>query len=262
MRFARAVDQSKDEDAPAATEFRFLTARREFTNAFGDLAQGKRNWQLVAFALLAILGVVTMSFVRLASTSRVVPYVIEVDKLGQVAAIAQANELKAPDARLIAAQLAEFIRNARTVLPTQASRAQAEMLRHAYGFVDQGAAGFLNEYFSNPKNDPRVLGGQLSREVLVTSVLRVPKSETWKLRWSETESSLVAGVLTRTTAWEGYVTVRLSPPKTVETVQQNPLGVYVTSVNWTQIAESTASARGQTDNASASSNGSSNGGTP
>ncbi len=258
-----ATEKAQADGAPmsceaSATDFRFLTARREFTNAFGDLAKGKRNWQLVAFALLGILGVVTVAFVRLASTSRVVPYVIEVDKLGQLAAVAPADELKIPEPRLVAAQLAEFIRNVRTVLPAQAGRAQAEMLRHAYAFVDQGAAGFLNEYFSAPRNDPRVLGAQLTRELLVTSMLRVPKSETWKLRWTETESPVQAGVLTRTTAWEGYVTVRLSPPKTAETVQQNPLGVYVTSINWTQIADGSAPATGP----SANSHGISHGGAP
>ena len=30
-------------------------ARREFTSAFGDLARGKRNWQVIAFALSAVL---------------------------------------------------------------------------------------------------------------------------------------------------------------------------------------------------------------
>jgi len=100
------------------------------------------------------------------------------------------------------------------------------------------AAAFLNDYFANPVNDPRVLGLRLTRQVDVTGVLRVPNSDVWRLQWTETERSTQPGGLTRILAWEGYVTVRLVPPRTVEAVQDNPLGLAVTSVNWTQVGAS------------------------
>ena len=111
------------------------------------------------------------------------------------------------------------------------------MLRRGYAFVAPEAAAFLNDYFASPVNDPRVLGLRLSRQVDVTGVLRVPGSDVWRLQWTETERSTQPGGMTRTTAWEGYVTVRLVPPRTAETIQDNPLGIYVTSVNWTQVGE-------------------------
>jgi len=58
------------------------------------------------------------------------------------------------------------------------------------------------------------------------------------MQWTETERSTQPGGLTRTAAWEGYLTVRLVPPRTVEAVQDNPLGLAVTSVNWTQVGAS------------------------
>src|SRR5207247_7356006 len=71
-----------------------------------------------------------------------------------------------------------------------------------------------------------------------TAVLRGPDSDVWRLQWTETERSTQPGGATRTMAWEAYLTVRLAPPRTAETVQDNPLGVYVTSMNWTQVGES------------------------
>jgi type IV secretion system protein VirB5 len=216
----------------------FVTARNEFMNAFGDLAKRKRNWQLMAFSLVGLLTLVTIAYVRLAQSVRVVPYLVQVDRLGQVVAVGTADELRRPDQRLIASQLAQFVRAIRTVLPAAAAPAQAEILRRGYAFVAPEAAAFLNDYFASPVNDPRMLGLRLTRQVDVTAVLRVPDSDVWRLQWTEMERSTQPGGATRTMAWEAYLTVRLAPPRTAETVQDNPLGIYVTSMNWTQVGES------------------------
>jgi type IV secretory pathway TrbF-like protein len=224
----------------ASVEPRVLAARNEFANAFGDLARGKRNWQLAAYWLLGLVTVTLLAYVRLASSAKVVPYIVEVDRLGQISGAGVAEVMKTPDSRLIASQLAGFIRAVRTVMPASPPQAQSEIVRQAYAFVDQGssAASTLNTYFADPTHDPRVLGLTLTRQVQVTSTLVVPGSSTWKLRWTETELPLQAGVLNHTTAWEGYVTIRLRPPTTTDAVQVNPLGVYITSINWTEITDS------------------------
>jgi type IV secretion system protein VirB5 len=110
--------------------------------------------------------------------------------------------------------------------------------------VAPDAAAFLNDYFANPLHDPRVLGLRLTRQVDVTGVLRVPASDVWRLQWMETERSTQPGGLTRMVAWEGYVTVRLVPPPTAEAVQDNPLGISVASVNWTQVGETSSTGLG------------------
>lgn len=227
-----SIGRDSDQD-----ENRIIRARTEFANAFGNLARGKQNWQLMAFGLTGLLTVVTLAYVRLAASSRVVPYVIEVDKVGRVMAVGVAERAQIPDQRLVASQIAQFLRSIRTVLPSAASAAQAEMVRRGYAFAAPEAASFLNDYFASSANDPRVLGTRLTREVDVTGVLRVPNSDVWRVQWTETERSTLPGGPVRTTAWEGYVTIRLAPPTTTETIQDNPLGLYVTSVNWTQVGE-------------------------
>src|ERR1700722_10028765 len=118
-------------DCPAADP-RFLTARHEFANAFGDLARGKRNWQVVAFWSLGLLTVCVISYIRIANSARVVPYLVEVDKLGQVMTAREAEVMQAPEPRLIASQLAGFVRAVRTVLPASPPMVQADMMRRAY----------------------------------------------------------------------------------------------------------------------------------
>lgn len=227
------------------TDPRLLAARHEFANAFGDLARGKRNWQVIAFWSLGLLTVSVVAYVRLASSVRVVPYVVEVDKLGQVAAAGEADVMGAPEPRLVASQLAGFVRAVRTVLPSSPPQVQADVMRRAYAFVDEGSSAvvMLNSYFADPSHDPRVLGQTMTRQVQVTSTLPVPSSPTWKIRWTETELPLMAGMLARVTAWEGYVTVRFRAPTTADAVQDNPLGVFITSINWTQITDNGGAAQ-------------------
>lgn len=230
-------DRSRQTYASSTPDNRIIAARDEFANVFGDLAKGKRNWQLMAFALVAVLGLVSAAYVRLASSARVVPYVVEVNSLGQVMDVGIAERMVTPDQRLIASQLAQFIRSIRSVLPAAAAAAQVEMIGRGYAFVAPEAAGVLNEYFANGRNDPRVLGARLTRQVNVTAVLRVPKSDVWRLQWTELERPTQLGGPTKTTAWEGYATIKIVPPTTAEAIQENPLGLFVTTFNWTQVGE-------------------------
>ena len=225
-------------------------ARREFASVFGDLARGKRNWQVVAFALAGVVAVEALAMIGLARAARVVPYVVRVDQLGRVDAVGPANPMRDPDATLVTSQLADFIRSVRTVLPLAAVNAQTALLRRGYAFATPEAAGFLNAYLSDPAHDPRVVGLRLTREVEVTSAIKVPDAtsggkraadnggaQTWRLQWTETDRPTQLGDSTATTAWEGYLTLRVAPPTTAESVQENPLGLFITSIAWTRVGQ-------------------------
>jgi type IV secretory pathway TrbF-like protein len=215
-----------------------IAARREFETVFSDLARGKRNWQLMAFAAMGLLCVREVVYQRYSAGSRITPYVVEVDRLGQAQAFGPADALKATDRRVTIAELATFIRNLRTVVPNMT--AQADLTRRAYAYVTPTAATFLNSYFSAPEHDPRALGKMIARQVEVISVLQLPGTKTWKIQWIETESSVTGTTSTRTAAWEAYLATTAIPPATTETIELNPLGLYVTSMTWARIATRTA----------------------
>lgn len=229
-------------ESPAIeADSRVRRGRSEFHLMFSDLAKAKRNWQLASFGLLGLTIVLAVGLVTLATQSRITPYVVQVDRFGRAQALAPAERIEPADQRVVVAQLASFIRDIRTVLAEPA--AQADLVRRAYAFVDQGAALFLSQYYASPDNDPRLLGKELTRLVEVTSVLSVPtasraeKSSTWKVSWTETSFPKATAGMPVETAWEGYLTTRTAPPATAERVTMNPLGIYVTSINWTQISK-------------------------
>ncbi len=219
----------------------FLTARHEFQSVFGDLAKGKRNWQVVAFLALALCALFAITVMRLALTSRITPYVVEVDHLGRAVAVGPAEPLARTDRRVVIAQLATFIKNVRTVVPSMA--AQRDVLQRAYALVNGRAAEFLNTYFADPTRDPRRLGQSLTRLVEVTSLLSIPSetphtassTETWKVQWTETVIPVAADAVSETTAWEAYLTVQLRPPTHTDGIELNPLGLTILTITWSPI---------------------------
>lgn len=210
----------------------YLAARSNFEGLFRDQAKEKHAWKIAALAELAIIGVLVLAYVQLASTSRVVPYVVEVDQLGRAVAFGPAEPLKATDQRVIVRDLTALIRNLRSITPDPGL--QVQMIEDAYAFLAPTAAEFLNTYFADPANNPQLLSQSLRRDVEVTSVLPIPNSDSWKVQWTETEHAYV-GNLPHPSVWEAYLTVSQVPPKDAETIQANPLGLYVTGINWTRI---------------------------
>ena len=214
-----------------------LRGRAEFTRAFSDLAKGKRNWQVAAFFAFAVLALAVFGLVTLSAQSRVVPYVVEVDRLGRASAIAPAEALPAVSDRVVVAALSAFVSNIRTVYTDPV--AQRDAVYRAYAHVGGDARTFLERYFSDPQNDPRRLGKGARRSVEVVAVLPVPGTtagggRTYRVTWNETESSPQRGDTER--AWEGYLSVVVAPPTTTEGVERNPLGVFVTDLSWSPLA--------------------------
>ncbi|MDT0632946.1 type IV secretion system protein [Rubrivirga litoralis] len=211
--------------------------RHEFTRTFSDLAKGKRNWQLVAVFSLALLGISLVGLVTLALQSRTVPYVVEVDRLGRVEAVAPAEAVPAASDRVVIASLARFVSDIRTIYSDPV--AQRDAVFRAYSYIAGDARDFLEGYFSDPQNDPRALAAELRRSVEIVSVLPIPtgsddEDRVYRVRWNEAEVSTRGG--TRERAWEGYMTVEVQPPVTTEGIQRNPLGVFVTDLSWSALA--------------------------
>jgi type IV secretory pathway TrbF-like protein len=218
-----------------------LAGRGAFAGAFGDLARGKRNWQLAAFGLLGLFGIVLVAFVRLAMETRITPYVVEVDRLGRAVSFGPAEQTALTDPRIVAATLALFIRNVRAVSPDTVI--QRELLYRAYANTAGRAREVLDGYFSQPEHDPRLVGQRVMRAVEVDAILPVPGSAVWRVQWTEREQPLFAGAI-HESAWEAYLTVKIRRPRTATVVEDNPLGIFVTDLTWTEVSRSQSQANG------------------
>jgi type IV secretion system protein VirB5 len=209
----------------------------ERTDAFLHLAKLARNWQLVAF-LLAIGNVVLASgVVRVALSSRFVPYLVEVDRDGNATYAGPIETVDAPEERLILQQLRVFVWNLRVVVNDPA--AQQELIARAYALADGPLRARLDEHFSQAAHDPRRIAPQASRTVERITLLKLPASaDTYQVEWTEATRDRDAYARSRERSFHGLLTVARSERLPREALLYNPLGLLVTEFTWTEVTPS------------------------
>src|ERR1700685_2612572 len=75
----------------------YLQARREWDERYGDLVLGKRNWQITSAGLMLLSLILALGVVWMSVRTKVIPFVVEVDKFGYAITI--------PTALTVSAQL-------------------------------------------------------------------------------------------------------------------------------------------------------------
>ncbi|MGH7715891.1 MAG: VirB8/TrbF family protein [Vulcanimicrobiaceae bacterium] len=161
-----------------------------------------------------------------AAQSKVVPYVVEVDKLGDAVAVARADRATPTDERVVTAQLAAWIVDVRSV--SSDPLAQKSALSRAYALTAATGTTFLNDYY----RDHSPFGQTRTVAVSIDAVLPISK-QTYQIQWTEDARDL-QGRDIGTTQWLASVTVAFDPPTDERGILSNPLGLYVTNISWTQ----------------------------
>jgi type IV secretion system protein VirB5 len=232
MRFKRAVQRYGQTPEP---ETPYQRAGQVWDERIGSARVQAKNWRLMAFGCLGLAAAFSGGLLWQSMQSRVVPYVVEVDRLGEARAVSPAQRAYEPTDPQIAWFLAQFIRDVRSVsLDPVLMR---ENWLSAYDFVTDRGARFLGEYArsANPFGDV----GRRTVSVQVTSVVRA-SDRSFQVKW--TESEYERGNLTGTSRWTAILTVVLKPPKSADTLRKNPLGLYVEAIDWSRELETPAPA--------------------
>lgn len=207
----------------------FIAARREWNERYGDYIAQAKNWRLAAILSLTISAILALGAMWLASQTKFVPYVVEVDKLGASVAVAAADRATfAPDQRIVRAQLAQWISDARSVSSDPVAERTA--LTRVYSMVAVSAKPYLDDWYRS--HSPFEAGTKNTVNVNVDAVL--PQSDkTYQVQWTEEQRSL-DNTRVATTHWIANVTVGTNPPTDEATILHNPTGLYVTDLSWTQ----------------------------
>jgi type IV secretion system protein VirB5 len=157
----------------------------------------------------------------------ITPWVVEVDHLGEVRAVAPADASYQPGDPQIAFHLGRFIEHVRG-LPMDAIVLRQDWLR-AYDFTTDRGAAALNDYARN--NDPFAKVGKTQVAVEVSSVIRA-SPDSFRLAWIERRYE--NGQIAATERWSAILTIVLEQPRDIDRLRQNPLGIYVNAINWSK----------------------------
>lgn len=222
--------------APASSENPYLNARRNWNEYTGSVVNSRRIWQTVALMSLMITLAAVAGLIYVASQSKFIPYIIEVDRLGQIAAIGRAERAATFDSRLIHAAVASFVQDARSVSFDRYQQNNA--VWRVYSMLRSGdpATSKMTIYMKDPDTSPTTRAGTVSVGVEIRSVLQ-QTPETWEVTWVEKTWDKNGTGIGQTTM-RGLITVYISPPTTSTTeeeIRRNPIGVYVRDYNWTRV---------------------------
>lgn len=227
MRFRRAVQRYGSTPEPVTP---YQRAAQVWDDRIGSARLQARNWRLMAFGTLALSAGLSAGLLWQSLQSRVTPYVVEVDRLGEARAVSEAERTFRPTDPQIAWHLARFITDVRSV-SLDPVLMRANWLA-AYDFATERGAQFLNDYARAA--DPFAEVGTRTVSVEVTSVVRA-SDRSFQVKWAETayERGSPAG----TTHWTAILTVVLKPPETADILRKNPLGLYVDAIDWAREVE-------------------------
>jgi type IV secretion system protein VirB5 len=208
----------------------YLDSKREWVERYGDYIVQARNWRLATLSISIIAFIMALGLSISVTQNKIVPYIIEVDKLGKVAAVAPAIEYKQPDIRMIKSELAAFIEDVRSV--SADNIVQKKALERIYAYLPKGssASTYVQEYIN--AHNPFTVAQTSTKAVTINSVLQLSE-KSWQIEWQEIARDL-QGNLISNTKWKAALLVEFNPPTKEEAILANPLGLFITQLSWTQ----------------------------
>jgi type IV secretion system protein TrbF len=205
----------------------YQRAAQVWDDRIGSARVQARNWRLMAFGSLILSAGFAAALVWQSARGTVVPWVVQVDRLGQSQAVAAAVADYNPTDPQVAFHLAHFVEQVRAI-PSDAIIVRQNWLR-AYDFTTDRGAAALNEYAR--ANDPFNKVGKLQIAVDVSSVIRA-SPDSFRVAWVERRYQ--DGGLSGTERWTAILTIVMQPPRSAERLRANPLGIYVNAINWSK----------------------------
>ncbi len=205
----------------------YQRAAQAWDDRIGSARIQARNWRLMAFGSLVLSGGLAAGLVWQSASGSIVPWVVQIDRLGQAQAVAPADASYQPTDPQIAWHLARFVEQTRGI-PADGIVLRQNWLR-AYDYTTDRGAAALNDYAR--VNDPFAKLSKEQRAIEVSSVIRA-SPDSFRVAW--VERRYVDGALAATERWTAILTITLQTPRDSERLRRNPLGIYVHALNWSK----------------------------
>ena len=215
----------------------YVNGRRKWNEHIALPMTTAFTWQIVGLLSLLIALTAVGGMVYVGSQSKFVPYVVQVDKVGQAVAVGRADQSPGVSQQIRHAFVARFINDARMVTPDVALQKKA--IFRVYSMLSQNdpASGKMRSWYSSGEDSsPFKRASRETVEVDITSVLPQTK-DTWQVDWIETVRDRQGNLKKQPYRMRALVTLYVSAPSAStpeEEMRQNPLGVYVKDFSWTK----------------------------
>lgn len=223
--------------ASSAVEARYLVARREWMERYGDYIAQARNWRMMAFGAIGIAALFGAGMVYEADRVHVVPYVVEVNHLGAAVHLAQAVQAGTYDLPVVRHVVANWVRKVRERIPAVA--AEKQIYTSTYDIVSGKESPRLTAYYQRHNPYSAYVKNNGGRTVTITSVLPegqpTAKGGTLQVQWTETQYGASGGIKWKK-SYEGMVTYTIEPVSSnPKMLKADPFGIVIQSFVYNQV---------------------------
>ena len=209
----------------------YFDGRREWNERYGNHIKQVKTWKTIAFISMLTTFASVAGLTYIGAQNKLVPYVVEVDKLGNAQAINYAVQTNLNQSKVIKYSLAEFIQNFRTIYSD--SKIQKEMIYKIYRYLSPtySAYNIVNAYYK--ENSPFDRQSTERVRVKINSIVQINK-ETYQVDWEEIVSD-PRGMKMRTDNFKASISIVLVPPTKQAEIIKNPIGLYIKEFNFSKI---------------------------
>ena len=215
----------------------YLSARRTWNDHMRSVQSSRNMWQLLAILCLLIALAGIGGIIYIGSQSKFIPYVVQVNKLGEAIAVSRADRAAVADQRVVHASLASFINDMRLVTPDVALQRKAVFRAYAMLNTNDAATPKANEWFNGTEASSPFKRAE-TQTVSVDIISVIPQSpETWQVDWLEKVYDRQGHLIEQPFKMRALIRVYHRPPTqstTEEQIRNNPLGIFIQDFSWSK----------------------------
>ena len=219
----RRVQERYGGSAPVETPYQ--RAGQVWDDRLGSKVVEAARWRLMAFISVGLAALALGAYIYERQDTHIATYVVPVDRAGRPGRIELADRVYAPTRAEQGRFVSDFVSLAR-VRSTDAVIVTDNWTK-ALQRVGGEARATLLQY--QQANDAAARLGARPVTVRIISVLPRTK-DTYQVQWQET--AYEQGVAQRPEVWTGLFTLAHRQPRTEERLLASPLGLTITSFQW------------------------------
>ena len=207
----------------------YLAARQEWTERYGSYVRAASAWRLVGIVSLSLATLSTGYALYQSTEVKLVPYIVEVDKLGSAVNAGFPAQIEYADPRVVRASLAAFVTNFRSVTPDAVVQKQYIDRTYALLRTSDPATEKVNNWFRSSSPFDKAKTATVAIEV--NNVVPL-SAQSFQIDWTEYERDR-KGKEVATRRFRGIANVVLIPPQDESVIRLNPIGLYLKDFDWT-----------------------------
>jgi type IV secretion system protein VirB5 len=207
----------------------YLAARMEWNERYGSFVRDARAWRAVAILSLMLAMTGFGYALYLGQTSRLIPYIVEVDRLGSPVTVGVPEKIEYADQRVVRAMLGNFIASFRSVTPDAVVQKQYIDRTYALLRASDPSTEKINAWFRS--NSPFEAARRITVAVEVSNIVALSQ-RSFQIDWTEFERDR-RGRQTATRRFRAVATVTLTEPQDEAVIRLNPIGLYLRDFDWT-----------------------------